>query len=346
MIAARSLEPSCIKLGQTLIEAIRALNGPAEGMAIVSDPSGRVAGVLTDGDVRRALIKEGNLDACIDPHLCREFLFVSATDSREQVLDLMKAKKIKHLPILDDHSRLLGMHMIHELIGPTKRPNHALVMAGGLGMRLRPITEKIPKPMVKVAGRPILERIILHLVGAGITEIHLAVNYLSEVIEAHFGDGRTFGCGIHYIHETEPLGTGGAIGLLKPVPESPLLVMNGDLQIDFDIGSMLDAHEANAADATIGLRRYSHEVPFGCVALEAGMVTGILEKPTLEQLVNTGIYVLNPDIVSSVTPTFLPITDLLNSLIDSKRRVHGVELAGDWLDVGDAKQLSKARGGN
>lgn len=344
MIAARALDSSCIRLGQTLIEAIRALNGPAEGMAIISDNEGRVVGVLTDGDVRRALMKECRLDACIDSHLRRDFLSVSEADSRERVLDLMKSKKIKHLPILDDESRLLGIHLLHELIGPSQRPNHALVMAGGLGMRLRPITENIPKPMVKVAGRPILERIVLQLVGAGITRVHLAVNYLSEVIEGHFGDGRAFGCRIDYVRESQPLGTGGSIGLLQPVPESPLLVMNGDLQIDYDLGCMLDAHEASAADVTVGLRRYTHEVPFGCVTLESGCVTAIQEKPTLERLVNTGIYVLNPDIVAAVPPTFLPITDLLNSLIESGRRIHGFELLGDWLDVGDVRQLSKARG--
>lgn len=346
MLLSQQLRAACLTEQESITCAIQALNGPTEGFAVIIGDEGRVVGVLTDGDVRRALLTEASLDASIFPHVSRNFHSVSETDSREQVLDLMQAKRVKHVPILDSQSKLLGIHLLHEVIGHHERPNSAIVMCGGLGMRLRPITENIPKPMVKVAGRPILERIALQLVGAGVTRIHLAVNYLSEVIEAHFGDGSAFGCQISYLHESEPLGTGGALGLLSPAPEFPVLVMNGDLQIDFNIGTVLDAHEASGASATVGLRLYSHTIPYGCVTMEGDSIKGISEKPVLERLVNSGIYVFNSEIVTSVKPEFLPITDLLGSLIDSGHQVHGFELIGDWLDVGDAKQLTKARGGS
>jgi len=207
MLPAEILRPSCLGQTGSLLDAIRALNGPAEGIAIILNDNGRVVGVLTDGDVRRALMKEARLDAPITPFIHRDFLAVSEIDSRDQVLDLMQARKIKHLPILDTSGKLIGIHLLHDIVGGGDLPNQAVIMAGGRGVRLLPITERIPKPMIPVAGRPILERLVLHLVGCGITRISLSVNYLAEIIVEHFGDGSRFGCEISYLQETTDLGS-------------------------------------------------------------------------------------------------------------------------------------------
>lgn len=346
MLSAHTLHPSCIKQEQTLFDAIQALNGPAEGMAIITNGEDKVIGVLTDGDVRRALMKEARLDAPIGPYFRRDFLFVSETETRDQVLDLMQAKKIKHLPILDGAGRLIGIHLLHDIVGGEKLPNHAVIMAGGKGVRLRPITENLPKPMIPVAGRPILERLVLHLVGCGITHIHLSVNYLAEIIVNHFGDGSRYGCEISYLHETTELGTGGALSLLPEIPQEPIIVLNGDLVTQLDFASMLGCHAASGSAATIGYRPYTHQVPFGCLDLREGAVLGIQEKPVLERSVNAGVYVLSPEALKLVPSSFFPITDLFQLLLDRGDKVGAYEITTDWTDVGQHSELSKARGGS
>jgi dTDP-glucose pyrophosphorylase len=345
MHSAHDLKPSCLKPGQSLIDAIRALNGPAEGMAIITGDDGKVSGVLTDGDVRRALMKEASLDAPIDPYVIRNFLAATETESRDQVLDLMQARKIKHLPILDGGGKLIGIHTLHDIVGGGKLPNQAVIMAGGKGVRLRPITENLPKPMIPVAGRPILERLVLHLVGCGITRIHLSVNYLSEIIVNHFGDGSRHGCHISYLHETEELGTGGALSLLPEVPADPIVVLNGDLVTQLDFASMVAYHENSGAAATIGYRPYTHQVPFGCLELRDNTVLGIHEKPLLERSVNAGVYVISPEALELVPRRFFPITELFQTMLERGKTVGAYEITSDWTDVGQHSELSKARGG-
>jgi dTDP-glucose pyrophosphorylase len=344
MLPAEKLQPSCLSHGKTLADAIRALNGPAEGMAIVLDERGKVSGVLTDGDVRRALMKESRLDALLDPYVRRNFLHVSENESREQILDLMQAKRIKHLPVLDGAGRLVGIHQLHAIVGGGELPNHAVIMAGGRGERLRPITEHLPKPMIKVAGRPILERLVLHLVGSGITRIHISVNYLADMIERHFGDGSRFGCCIDYLREDEHLGTGGALSLLPTPTTEPLLVLNGDLVTQVDFSSMLRFHSASQSVATIGYRPYSHQVPFGCVDLLGDAVVGIQEKPIVERCVSAGVYVLSSSVVGLVPKKYFPITELFQILLQRGEKMSAYEITADWADVGQHRDLSHARG--
>lgn len=344
MLAAHCLLPSCLKPGTSLFDAIQALNGPAEGIAVITDDCDKVIGVLTDGDVRRALMREGCLNASIDAYIKRDFLSVSQSDSRDQVLDLMQARKIKHLPILDPCGRLIGIHMLHDVVGGGKLPNQAVIMAGGKGVRLRPITENLPKPMIPVAGRPILERLVLHLVGCGITRIHLSVNYLSDVIVNHFGDGSRFGCSISYLQETEELGTGGPLSLLGEIPPDPVIVFNGDLVTQIDFAHLVAYHQNSGNTVTIGYRPYTHQVPFGCLELQEDRVLGIQEKPVLERCVNAGVYVIAPEVLPLVPRRFFPITDLFQMLIDRGDPVGAYEITTDWTDVGQHHELNRARG--
>jgi NDP-sugar pyrophosphorylase family protein len=199
--------------------------------------------------------------------------------------------------------------------------------------------------MIQVAGRPILERIVLHLVGAGISRIFLSVHYLAGVIEQHFGNGERFGCRIDYVREDAPLGTAGAIGLLPEAPHESLLVMNGDLMTQADVGSMLDFHARGAQEATVAVRRYMHAVPFGCVELDGNRILGLEEKPTLEKIVNAGIYVLDPALAKTIAPG-VPMTmpELLSRSIAGGGHVAAWELEDDWIDIGQRDQLEKARG--
>ncbi len=198
--------------------------------------------------------------------------------------------------------------------------------------------------MVKVAGRPILERLVLHLVSHGIHRIFLSVNHLSNVIQGHFGNGEQFGCRIEYLHEDEPLGTAGSLSLLPKEPLDPILVMNGDLVMNADLGAMLDYHKHGNYHATIGVKTYFHQVPYGCVTLDGDCIVKIDEKPDLVQQVNAGVYVLSPQAVQTIPQEFYPITELFSSALNAGNRVGAFDLDCDWVDIGQHDQLQKARG--
>ncbi len=218
-------------------------------------------------------------------------------------------------------------------------------MAGGRGVRLRPLTEHLPKPMLPVAGRPIIERLVLHCVGFGIKRISVSVNYLGHLIEDHLGDGSRFGAAIDYLREEEPLGTAGALSLLREPPTDPILLLNGDLVTSADLGGLLDAHVAGGHRVTIGLRRYLHTVPFGTVEREGDRVTGLDEKPTLEREVNSGMYALDPSVVAAIPAGRRTDTpDLINELLAAGEPVGAFEIEDEWLDVGQRDQLAAARG--
>jgi NDP-sugar pyrophosphorylase family protein len=247
--------------------------------------------------------------------------------------------------VIDTDRNLVGLHLLHDIIGARVRPNPALIFCGGMGTRLRPLTEKIPKPMIPVAGRPILERIVLHLVGHGMRTIYLAIHYLGEQIQAHFGDGSHFGCRINYIVEDRPLGTGGAFALLPDEIKEPVLVMNGDLVTQFDVGKLIDHHVFHRNIATIGVRSYSHQVPFGVVDSCGQKVTAIKEKPILDCTINAGIYVLSPTLrhlIPSNQPASLP--SIIEACMGEGGQVGMLPIDEDWIDVGRHEELSRANG--
>jgi dTDP-glucose pyrophosphorylase len=330
----------------SLRSAMEALDRGASEIALAVDGEGKLAGVVTDGDLRRALLRGSTLDEPLSAVLNRAFVALDARDGRADAIELMRARRINSIPVVDGDGRPVGLHLLHEFLEPVVRPNWAVVMAGGQGVRLRPLTEDVPKPMLRVAGRPILERIVLHLVGFGIKRIFLAVNYLGEVIEAHFGDGGRFGARIDYLRETEPLGTAGALSLLSEAPTDSVLLMNGDLVTSADLGGLLDAHAWGGYVATIGVRRYLHSVPFGCVERDGDRVVSIEEKPTLTREVNAGIYALQPDLVRRVpagSASTMPA--LIDGALARGEPVGAFEIEDDWIDVGQREQLARAREG-
>lgn len=328
-----------------LRDALESLNDSSCQVVLVVDEAERVLGLLTDGDLRRALLADATLLDSVGPIMRTSFTFVGPGTQRADVLDLMHSRRISEVPILDGERRLVGLHLLHDILGETVRPNHAVIMAGGRGTRLAPLTDSLPKPMVPVAGRPILERIVLHLVGCGIRTIHLSVNYLAEIIERHFEDGSRFGCSIRYLREDRPLGTAGALGLLAEPPADPVLVMNGDLVTQADVGAMLDFHRLQTNDASIAVRRYLHTVPFGCIETDGDRVIALDEKPTLQKTINAGIYVISPEVVAKVRPQGpLTMPELLSTVMASGGRVGAWEIEDDWLDIGQREQLERARG--
>lgn len=328
----------------SLLDAMKALERGAIGIAFVVE-RGRLIGTMTDGDVRRALLGGAALGQPLLPHAQRAFTSVTPQTSRSEVLDLMQARAIEQVPIVDDTGTLRGVHLLRELLGAAERPSWAVVMAGGRGVRLRPITDTIPKPMIKVAGRPILERIVLHLVGSGIRRVFLSVNYLAPIIEQHFGDGERFGCRIDYLREDKPLGTGGALSLLPEPPTAPLMVLNGDLLTQVNVGEMLAFHESGAHQATVAVTEYTHTVPFGVAELEQDRIRDLVEKPTAAWWANAGIYCLSPALVARVPKgEETPMTTLIGDCLTRGESVGAYRVLGEWLDVGRPDELKKARG--
>jgi dTDP-glucose pyrophosphorylase len=336
----------CLKPGDSLRRALEVIDLGGGGIALLVDADYRLVGTLTDGDVRRALLKSVSLDQPAAAYAKTAFTTVPMEASRAEVLDLMQSRILHQVPILDRSGRLAGLHLLHEILGAIERPNWALIMAGGRGSRLGSLTDQIPKPMLKVVGRPILERLIHHFVGFGVRKIFISVHYLGHVIEDHFGDGSRFGCSIEYLRETEPLGTGGSLRLLPEIPAHPLLVCNGDLVTQVDFGSLINFHEEGDYLATMGIRNYSHEIPYGCVDVSNGQILRLEEKPSFAHWVNAGIYALSPEVLTRVPQGFFPITTLFEHCLNRQEKIGAFEVLDDWIDVGQREHLKQARGGN
>jgi dTDP-glucose pyrophosphorylase len=342
------LRQSFVPAAATIADAMRSLDVSMSQIVLVVDDKDRLIGTVTDGDIRRALLLGKALDSPVGPHANRECFTVSEETARADVLELMQARQIAQVPIIDDDRRVVGLHLLQALVTGIQRPNWAVVMAGGRGTRLGDLTADVPKPMLQVAGRPILERIVLQLVGSGIRRIYLSVNYKAEVIEEHFRDGHRFGCQIEYLREDEPLGTGGSLALLPGGPRRPvnsIVVMNGDLVTQANVGRIIDFHEAGDQAITMAVRRYHQQIPFGCVEVNGDALVGFVEKPTATQLINAGIYVMNPDCLKLVTLEPVSMPDLVQRVHADRQAVRVFEIDDDWIDVGRRDQLDQARRG-
>jgi dTDP-glucose pyrophosphorylase len=334
-----------IRPEQTVRDAMLVISDNWREFALVAERDLHVIGVITDGDIRRGLLAGLTLASPASAIMTRDYLAVDPRLGRAAVLDLMKARSIRHVPVLDGNRRLVGIHFLEALIGTTEKPNAAVIMAGGEGRRLRPLTDSKPKPMMEVAGRPILERIVLHLVGYGVKRIFIAVNYLADMIRDHFGCGDKFGCRIEYLHEDRPLGSGGALSLLPRNLAHPVLVMNGDLVSQFDVSRMLEHHAREAATATIAARHHRIDIPFGVLELREGCLAGLSEKPSAHFLINAGIYVLEPTLLKLIPDgRFYPVTNLFDRLLTEQRKVAVYPIEEDWIDIGRREDLSRANG--
>lgn len=340
------LEDATIPISGTIRDAMLALDRGSLAIALVIDESRRLVGILTDGDIRRLLLNGSTLNDSVADHMRKSFISVGQSAGRAEVIDLMHSRWIQQIPVVDRDGKLAGLHSLRDVIGVPERPNWAVIMAGGRGTRLAPLTDQVPKPMLRVAGRPILERIVLHLVSQGVRRIYLAINYLGHVIRDHFGDGRQYGVQIEYLAEEQPLGTGGALSLLPEPPQAPVLVMNGDLITQADLGALLEFHERGSQAATVAVRKYFHEVPFGCVELDGARLIRLEEKPTLTRLVNAGIYVLAPRLITALVHNArISLPDIIEGAMSSGQEVRAFEIDDDWIDVGQRDQLRQARGG-
>lgn len=342
---AKDLKKFSLSPNATLFDAMQSINNNFGEVVFITNDDSVVIGVITDGDIRRGLLRDLSLKSSVREIMSTSFISIPESASRVEALDLMKARHVRQLPVLNSEKKLVGVHLLTELVGVQAKPHAAVIMAGGKGSRLGDLTQKCPKPMLTVAGRPILERIILHLVGSGIRKIFISVNYMSEVIQNYFQDGHKFGCEISYIQEPKALGTAGSLAYLPKDLSHPILVMNGDLVTSFDVLQLLESHETSKSVGTVCVRPHLIEIPYGVVSSKEKKVLSIEEKPSLSINVSGGVYVLNPSVLALIqTEEEIHMPELIQRLIQNQLPVGSFELEGDWIDVGRKEDLNRAKG--
>ena len=257
-----------LNINSTIKEALKIIDGGEMQIALIVDENDMLLGTLTDGDIRRGLLKGLDLDSSIEVIVFKTPTVAKISDTKEDILKIAVEKKLHQIPIVDENGKLLGIKEIEELIKPKEKTNKVILMVGGLGTRLRPLTEKTPKPMLKVGNKPILQTIIEKFAEYGYVNIVMCVNYKSYVIQDYFGDGKKFGVNIEYIFEEQRMGTAGALSLLKEKPTEPFFVMNGDLLTNVNFEHLHDFHIANNSIGTMCVREYDFQVPYGVVNID------------------------------------------------------------------------------
>lgn len=324
-----------IHADMSIMDAMRVIDKGALRLALVTDAHNHLQGVVTDGDVRRALLKRIDMKEPIMNIMNATPTWARVTDSRERILSLMNLKGIEHIPIVDDEGSVVGLETIHNLAAPQPRDNWVALMAGGLGSRLSPLTDVMPKPLLRVGSKPILEVILESFIAYGFRHFFLSVNYRKEMIKEYFGDGSAWGVEIDYLEENGRLGTAGSLSLFKERPEQPFFVMNGDLLTRINFQHVLDFHLEHQSRATLCVRKVQQTVPYGVVRLDAHRLVNIEEKPVQEYFVNAGIYLLDPDVLSLIPKgQYYDMPTLFQSIIKQGATTAAFPFLDYWMDIG------------
>ena len=327
----------------TIKKALKIIDSGAMRIALVVDKDNKLLGTLTDGDIRRGLLKNLSLKDSIESIIFKNPTVCSIEDSKEHILEVAMEKNLHQIPIIDEYGKLVDIKEINELLKPTLKTNKVVLMVGGLGTRLRPLTEYTPKPMLKVGNRPILETIIINLKKYGFSNIILSVNYKSEIIEDYFKDGSEFSVNIEYIHENKRMGTAGALSLIQDKLTEPFFVMNGDLLTNINFENMMEYHLSNNAVATMGVREYDFQVPYGVVKTEGINILSIEEKPIHQFFVSGGIYILSPQVLKYIPKDkFYDMPTLFEKIIEKKEKTISFPIHEYWLDIGRIEEFERA----
>ncbi|MGO9571946.1 MAG: nucleotidyltransferase family protein [Desulfomonilaceae bacterium] len=343
------LRTLCIFPSASIRDAMACIDRNSKEIALVVDQQGHLLGTVTDGDIRRAILAALDLDSSVEDLLenrtCKpnpKPITALTGTSETELLQVMKKDFLRHIPLLDESQRLVDLVLLHHLVKGGELPLQAVIMAGGYGNRLRPLTESLPKPMLPVGNKPLLELIIDQLRESGIRSVHVTTHYKGDVIKRYFGDGGEHGVHMSYVAEGEPLGTAGALCSLADC-RKPLLVINGDVLTSIDFRAMLNFHQDYKADMTIAVKQYDIEVPYGVIETNGVEITGISEKPIIRQFVNAGIYLLNPGVCGLVPQgRRYDIPDLVRRLLEENFRVVSFPVREYWQDIGRLEDYERA----
>lgn len=339
----KDIKKITLTTNSTLREALKAIDDGSIKFSIVVDENNRLIGTLTDGDTRRGLLNGLTLEDKIESIYFKTPTVVSVNESKKRIIDICAKTMLYRIPIVDDDGRVIQIALLDDLVKTTLFPNKVILMAGGLGNRLRPLTDDTPKPILHVGGKPILQTIIERYAEYGFENITICVNYKSNMIQDYFGDGSKFGVNIDYIVEDKRMGTAGGLSLIKDLPQEPFFVMNGDLLTNLNFQSLLDFHVKNSSSATMCVKEYDLQVPYGVVNIDKNRVKSIEEKPTHKFTVSAGIYVFEPEVISLIPKNKLyDIPTLFQKLIEKKMNVTSFPLEEYWLDIGRIDEYERA----
>jgi len=338
---------SIVKINTPIKIAIERLNKVGIKIALVLDENFRLLGTISDGDFRRGMLSGLTLEDTVEKIMNKNPRTVNEGTSRLEILKLMNDTKILQIPIVDRNNFVIGLHLWDDISVQAKYSNIMVIMAGGKGSRLHPQTENRPKPMLLVAGVPILEHIIKRARSQGFNHFIIAINYLGQIIEDYFKDGHKFGVKIEYLHEDVPLGTAGALSLLSHKPEGAFIVTNGDVITDINYSDFLEYHTVQNAAATVAVHTHEFQIPYGVVQINGLEVESYEEKPIVSSLINAGVYALDPDILDLITePKFRDMPELLDISRDLKKKVIVYPLHESWIDIGRPIDLEIANKNN
>ena len=325
-------------------DAVAAIDRGGRQMALVVDENQHLLATVTDGDIRRGLLRGVGLDARVRDVMHKTPTVITRAEGVEAARRLMREKSLHQVPVVDETGKLVDLAWIDDVTGPVLFDTRVVLMAGGLGSRLRPLTDHTPKPMLTVGERPLLENIIRNFRGQGFHRFTLSLNYKAEIIRDHFKDGAAIDCQIDYVDETTRMGTAGALSLLQDRPTEPFVVMNGDLLTSVQFGALMDFHRETGAMATVCAREFSMQVPYGVIQSEGTRLLGIEEKPTQTYFVSGGIYVLSPEVLDMLEPdTPLDRPQLLDRLMGADKIVSVFPIREYWVDIGRIEDLDRAR---
>ena len=338
---------SIVKINTSIKIAIERLSRVGIKIALVLDENFRLLGTISDGDFRRGMLNGLSLEDTVEKIMNKNPRTVNEGTSRLEILKLMNDTKILQIPIVDRNNFVIGLHLWDDISVQAKYSNIMVIMAGGKGSRLHPQTENRPKPMLLVAGVPILEHIIKRARSQGFNHFIIAINYLGQIIEDYFKDGHKFGVKIEYLHEDVPLGTAGALSLLSHKPERAFIVTNGDVITDINYSDFLEYHTVQNAAATVAVHTHEFQIPYGVVQINGLEVESYEEKPIVSSLINAGVYALDPDILDLITePKFRDMPELLDISRDLKKKVIVYPLHESWIDIGRPIDLEIANKNN
>lgn len=341
----KSWESVLITPQATLHEAMSALDRGGLQIAVIVDEGRHVLGTLTDGDIRRALLRQLPMSTPVQEVMGRSPQIARASASKEEVLAQMERRRLLQIPIVDQQGRIVGIQTLHDLLHPKRRDNAVFLMAGGFGKRLQPLTDDCPKPLLNVGDKPILEIIIENFVAAGFHRFFISTHYRPEMIRERIGDGSRWNIQVDYVHEDEPLGTGGALGLLpKDLIREPMFMMNGDLLTNLDFNKLIDFHDSHDGVATMCVREYEHRVPYGVIESDGLRVTSMVEKPAYRYFINAGIYVLSPTVLDAVSEGHrIDMPTLLEQRMAVGESVNMFPVHEYWLDIGRMEDFQRAQ---
>jgi dTDP-glucose pyrophosphorylase len=327
----------------TISESLAVINSGAVKIALVVRKDNKLLGTLSDGDIRRALLRKKTLDDTIEDVYFKNPVTATKNSSKKDLLHLCLINQVSQVPIVDDDQNIMDLFVLDDVLLKRQYENNVYLMVGGMGMRLRPLTEKIPKPMLRIGDKPILQIIVEGLSKHGFTNITMCLGYKSNVIQDFFQDGSRFGVSIDYIIEDKRMGTAGALTLIKKRPNKSFFVMNGDLLTNVNFEQILDFHESNNSKATMCVRKYDIEVPYGVVSMDEENICSIQEKPTHSFFVNAGIYLLKSECIDLIPENkYYDMPLLFQELINSKEKVASFPLREYWLDIGHIDQYKQA----